>query len=287
MKILFESIDTTGEFKSSPAYADYKALIDEIAGIKPRSRDVPQEYPEKFFSDAELYVRYGPFRKIGKGSSRTAYSFDSDRRYALKFAHNNNGLAQNQTELRNVQAGTGDYRCMVRILDFDEDAVFIVEDMCRESTYSDWNRIIGVSPNMLSKIVRVVFERKKADGKFTLRDLLDEIRDFEGASRILKKSSAMDDEVTKADHPKIVECVENLVAAADGKPVAEKWTVLYDLFRFYFDNGLSAMIPEELLYVDQWGVRPGKTPAEDSLIIIDPGVDEDFMPFVGQDGRVR
>ena len=281
MKILLESIDKTGEFKKSPAYQDYLGLLEEID----KNKTGGDGYDEKFFANAEMYIRYGNFRKLGKGSSRTAYSFDADPRYVLKFAHNDNGLKQNQTELKNANAG--DYSCLVRVLEYDPDGVIIVEDSCRQSTYEDWDRILGISPNMLSKIVKTVFETKKGDKTYTLRTLLDEIRDPERAAEILKKTSPMDDEFTDRDYPGILECVENLVEASAGHPAAEKWSSLYDMFRFYFDNGVGAMIPEELLYTDQWGVKSGKTPDDDSLVIIDPGVDTDFMPFAGKNGRIR
>lgn len=283
MKRLFESIDQTGEFEKSPAYSDYKMLLDEFAKmighVPENQRD---ELSDKFYSNAEMLIRYGNFKKIGKGSSRTAYSFDSDPRYVLKFAHNDNGLRQNQSEIKNAKLGSGDYECTVRILAYDDNNVLIVEDNCKQSTYDDWDRILGVSPNMLSKIVRTMFEKK-----LSLRDLLSEIRDPETASELLKKTSAMDDEYTPSEHRNVVSCLENVLKAYDGETDSPKWKAIADLFRFYCDNGLAAMIPEELLYTDQWGIRPGKTPDEDALIIIDPGVDSDFMPFVGKNGRVR
>jgi len=285
MKIICETIDNTGEFKKSPAYRDYEQLVGEIENLRKEYQGV-DEYDERFFSNVELLIRYGAFKKIGKGSSRTAYSFDADPRYVLKFAHNDNGLLQNQTELKNAKKG--DYLCLVRILDNDEFGILIVEDRCRESTYDDWYRIIGISPHMLSKIVRIVFERKETNPKFSLEDLLEEIRDPVAAIDVLKKTSPMDEEYRVKDHPKIVSCVKNLIAAYRGETKEPKWVALYDLFRFYYDNGMAAMIPEEILFVDQWGVKQGMTSEHDSLIIIDPGVDEDFRPFVGKDGeRVR
>lgn len=143
-----------------------------------------------------------------------------------------------------------------------------------------------MTPNMLSKIVRIVMDRRRTVKEYSVSDLLDDIADPVEAERILAKTSAMDDKFSRSDHPAIVNCLKNLVDAANDRPVKAKWKALFDLFRFYFDNGMAAMIPEELLYTDQWGVKPGKTPDEDSLVIIDPGVDSDFMPFVGKDGRV-
>lgn len=284
-KRLFESIDTTGEFSRSKAYADYVSLVDEISRIADKSA-AGGEYPDSFYHTVEMYVKYGNFTKLGKGSSRTAFTFDADNRYVLKFAHNENGLKQNQTEIKNAKLGKGDYSCMVRILAYDPRGVFIVEDACRQSTYDEWYRVIGITPNMLSKIVRLVLERRESNPGYTVGDFMDDIRDPSAAERILVKTSAMDDNFNRSDHAAVMTCLGNLVKAANNRPVAEKWKAMYDLFRFYFDNGMGAMIPEELLYTDQWGIKPGKTPDEDVMLIIDPGVDSDFMPFVGKNGRV-
>lgn len=282
-------IDQRAEFENSPAFRDYRELLAEIRKLMPEAGESPvsprKVFTEDFFHGAELLIRYGAFKKIGKGSSRTAYTFDADPRYVLKFAHNVNGLRQNQTEIKNVKSG--DYKCMVRNLAYDSCGILIVEDYSRESSYSDWYRILGMSPNMLSKIIRVMFDRRKSNPAFALEDLLGEIADWRDAAEVLKKTSPLDDEITAKDHPVVVSCVENMVAAGKGERTDVKWLMLSDLVRFYCDNGLQSMIAEELLYVDQWGVVPGASAEEDALIIIDPGVDDDFRPFVGRDGRVR
>jgi len=291
MKFVFETVDATGEFARSAAYKDYAALVEYAGQLRERMGlvDSLDEYPEKFFDNMEMYIRYAAFRKLGKGSSRTAYSFDADLRYALKFAHNENGLKQNRAEVKNAKAGSADYACTVRVLEYSADDMFIVEDLCRESSYEDWDRIVGISPHMLSKIVRTVFEKREDDPAYSLRDLRDELEDVNRAAQILKKESPLDDDFRVVrDYKPVMACVNGMLDAYDGKSRDPKWVALADLVRFYCDNGMSSMIPEELLYVDQWGVRSGATPDEDSLVIIDPGVDEDFLPFVGQDGeRVR
>lgn len=278
MNILSESIDRTGEFSRSKAFADYESLVSETSKLEFGT--------DEFFRNVETYIKYGNFSRLGKGSSRTAYAFDADPRYVLKFAHNDNGLKQNQTELKNAKLGTGDYSCVVRILAYDDDCVFIVEDRCGQSSYEDWLRIVGMTPNMLSKIVRTVMDRRRKSPGYSVSDLLSEMKSPSAAAGILRKTSAMDDEFLASDFKPVTDALRRMIDAANGRPAAVKWTALYDLFRFYFDNGMAAMIPEELLYTDQWGVKRGRTPDEDSLVIIDPGVDEDFMPFVGRNGRV-
>ena len=87
-----------------PAYKDYKDLLTEIDKLRPPPGSA--SYPDEFFKNVELLIRYGNFAKLGKGSSRTAYSFDADPRYVLKFSHNENGIRQSQTEIKNAKAGT-------------------------------------------------------------------------------------------------------------------------------------------------------------------------------------
>lgn len=271
MKKITESTDRTGEFKASPAYSTYLGILDDWKNtVADMGHDTRQ---------AMLLVKYNPdMKKIGAGSSRTAFAFESDPRYVLKLAHSDAGVQQNKTEIKNSEGG--DYDCTVRILAHDDTDEFIVQDRCAECGFADWKRITGITLDRFVSIVRYVIETKTPLREFV--GLCEEHAD-DAVPPMFEKREATDQAYSKAEMPAILNVCRQMLAAYDGKPSAFKWKALADVIRFYLDKGEKSMLIGEIAWLDQWGVLKGKTPADDALVIIDAGVGEDTIATITAD----
>lgn len=274
-----------GEFGASPEKAVFDALVREIpsqaeqAGIASPEDMLPNDgRVVEFLEKLRLVVKYAPGLKfLGEGSSRYVYSMGSGK-YVLKAAKNYMGLIQNQNEISVNQAGSADYDCFVRVLEYDPARVFIAEDACERLEMPDWTPLVGVPLHRFVQIIRIVLERRNARDGYSLADFLGECEaagprsDFVRA--VFRPKDGTEPAFRPGDFDGIVSFMRKVTAAA-GKTGPRLFRSLFDIFRFYFDVGPKKLAVGELPWPEQWGLC-GKG-ADRRIVLVDPGVNSDFI----------
>lgn len=284
MNKINEKIDNTNEFNNSSDKETFDMIASEInyqmeqLNIKSDKDFSEDSNTAEFLHNVHLVVKYAPGLKlIGEGSSRYVYKMGSGK-YVLKLAKNYMGLIQNKNEIDVNKVGSADYDCFVRILAYDPFNVFIIEDLCEELPSSGWQPLFGISLYQFIQIVRIVIDRKKDNKAYSVADFLLECESLDKNSKeifeIFKPTSPSDVPYRSTDYDKIISFLKNIVLAAEGKPTSILWKSLFDVFRFYFDNGGNWLVLDELPWEDQWGTFGSGN--DKRIVLIDPGVNSDF-----------
>ena len=271
-------------FENSPEKKIFDELVNEIesqmsqVGIDSIEELADNESTEEFLKNLRLVVKYTPgLDFIGEGSSRYVYRLGS--KYVLKVAKNYLGLIQNENEIKVNQLGSADYDCFVQILQYDPSKIFIVEDVCDSMSINEWESLIGIPLYRFVQILRIVEERRKTDKTYSVSNLLDECRKYDKDSfemyGLFDPKDRTELDYDPDDYDGIISFMENIVDTAKGYSVSMLWKSLFDIFRFYFDNGAKHLVIGELPWPEQWGLC-GEGP-DRRIVLIDPGVNFDFV----------
>lgn len=98
---------------------------------------------------------------LGKGSSRMAYLFSS--KYALKIAHNNKGLAQNEAEI-DVYTNPKTKGAVAKIYDYDPDNKWVVADLVKPLKSEDeFKQLAGIDWETFSMQINMIVKTKGFD----------------------------------------------------------------------------------------------------------------------------
>ena len=251
-------------FTSSPAYADWifvmKTWGDGLrkAGI---GKLAPGERTDRLLrSVSGSLAKAGNLEVLGRGSSRIAFRFRKDPKFALKVASNSEGLAQNEAEYANAAKAGESYSCFARVLDFDFlNGAFMVCDCCPQTTPADWVRVTGLPIESVLDIVDCA-----VSGKVSLKE-------------IERQCSLGWDEMSSWFAGRFPPSKLKAVAGFCRNAVSSgmlKWRVFRDMIRFYFDNGNQAMLMADMGGYANWGVLKGQAPEQDAIVIIDSGLGE-------------
>ena len=281
-RTLQERIDATGEFARSPDREVFDLVAAEIgpqmeqAGISSAGDVRDSGRTDRFLEGLRLVVRYAPGLKfVGEGSSRYVYELPSGK-YVLKAAKNYMGLLQNSNEIAANMAGSADYDCFVRVLAYDPAMVLLVEDRCREIRMAEWAPLLGVSLHRFVQIVRVALERNTTVGSLLKTCEEKGASSPEVRALFRPKEGTPEPDYSPSDFPGVVSFMRNMKAAAEGRPAAELWRSLFDVFRFYEECGPGKLEVGELPWPEQWGLcGEGK---DVRIVLVDPGVGADFAP---------
>ena len=265
-KAIFDSI--TSEVKSQM----------EQVGIKDTSEFNLDEKTEELLKNLKMIVKYTPGLKfIGEGSSRYVYKL-SDK-YVLKAAKSFTGIIQNDNEIRINQIGAGDYSCFVRVMAYDPSKIFIVEDICSPLTEKTWASKVQLHLDRFVQIIRIITDHQKVNPEYNIDDLIQEVEsaEIDGPElyTIFKAKSITEVNYSLKEYDNILNFLYNMSDIQNKLSYNKFWTNLYDIFRFYSDNGTDHLMINELPWIEQWGICG--TGRNERIVLIDPGVNFNFV----------
>lgn len=156
-----------------------------------------------------------PIRFLGEGSSRLAMAIDGGK--CLKIATNDEGISQNENEIRAFDFGQN-YSCFPKLYAYDKMTRFsLVVDCCTESKPEDFIRIYGIECNYLvGTLQQLLYD--DLDFKKTKQYFIDCIND---------PKLGEDDEWENFE-PRL-KFLEKLMVKKDKEM---PWTVMWDLAKF-------------------------------------------------------
>lgn len=200
------------------------------------------------------------FKLVGEGSSRAAFAFPGGK--CLKIATNKAGLAQNAQEAKNVgySEETAKYSCFAMNYAYDKKTrCALVTECCSKIGHRDFQQLFGMTSLSFTQTLQTMFSKKNKS-----KDMKGTLKFCQNACQ---KAKDEDIEFLASSYERAIAMAEEII-----KNKAPQWQIARDLARFYFDNGIDALIASDLIDLDNWGlaVRNGKVVP----VIVDSGFSE-------------